>query len=238
MKKITEALIIAGGLGTRISHLSDGRPKSMMEISGLPFIVWQLNWLKKNGIKRVVISTGFLSEQLKSYFDQNIQFGIDVDLVREEEMLGTGGAIIFSSKKIQNQNFFCLNGDSICNCSLQEFGSEYFLSNSTAGIIAVEKSDVRRYGSLDVHNGYLTGFIEKGLKSGIGLVNAGVYAFNKNIFSGMAIRNMSIEKEIFPQLLSETKILVHKVAGDFIDIGTPESLLDASNFMKENCDLF
>lgn len=226
--KITEAIILAGGLGTRIRSVVPDLPKVLAEVSGRPFIEYLLDLLIKNGINRVIIAAGYKNEMILEHF-QNGYKGLELDFSIEEKSLGTGGAILNSLSKVKDsQKILILNGDSYVDFDIQNFNI-----NSDLSICYVEVEDISRYGSLDVDNGYLKRFIEKGAK-GKGFINAGIYILDKSIFVNYELgKSFSFEKDFIPDFLKHNNINVEKLSSSlFIDIGTPQDFKKAQTFFN------
>ena len=108
------ALILAGGKGTRLRELYDDRPKALVPVAGRPFIEWQLDWLRKQGITRVHFSAGFMADSLQAWIDDRAADDMDLTLFAETEPRGTGGALQANQAMIGNEPFLLLNGDSLC----------------------------------------------------------------------------------------------------------------------------
>src|SRR4051812_32802437 len=120
-----EAVILAGGQGTRLRTLVDDRPKPMAEVAGRPFIEWLFLALQKQGVKRLVLSTGHLADPLERYCGDGSRWGLDIQMSRETSPLGTAGAVRQALQHIHGRRFFVLNGDSFCAASLVKLFVEH-----------------------------------------------------------------------------------------------------------------
>src|SRR3989338_5545846 len=134
--QITEvdALILCGGLGTRLKGVVKDVPKVMAQVDGVPFLNLIISYLKKQGIKRVILATGYKAADVEKYFRENNQ-GIVIDFSREAEPLGTGGAVKNAGPIITSDPFFVLNGDSFCACDLKKFLKFHTTKKADASLI-------------------------------------------------------------------------------------------------------
>ncbi|WP_204105265.1 MULTISPECIES: nucleotidyltransferase family protein [Spirulina sp. CCY15215] len=229
-----ETVVLTGGFGSRLRSVVSDRPKPMALVRGRPFLEWILLELYRVGVRRIILSIGYLGEQIQSYFGDGCQWNLDIVYVRESEPLGTGGAIQYALPYIQGQSFLVLNGDSLCQFELQQLMEirDRYQAKAAIWLAKVENSD--RYGSVKINeNNAIVGFYEKSQTIKTGLINAGVYLLTKDNFSCPSGKiPWSIEKDIFPQLVGSD---LYGVIGDdiFIDIGTPESYLAADSFLRQ-----
>ncbi len=229
-----EAIIIAGGKGTRLKSVLDDRPKPMAIIGGKPFIEWILLMLRRQGVRRVVICTGHLSEIVETYFSDGSGIGMEVAFARDPFPLGTGGAVRNALNKTSTKNILVLNGDSYLSINISSFLKTHLARNARASISLVHVEDVSRYGSVRVDkDGKIEAFLEKSQQRQPGLINAGIYLLERNGVKEIPEGKMiSLEKEVFPNLIGKGLYGV-LCEGPFIDIGTPESFHAAENVLKD-----
>lgn len=232
MKEDVEAIIIAGGKGTRLREIVSNCPKPMALVGGRPFIEWILLMLREQGVKKVVIATGYMAEHIESYFATGAKIGMDIDYSLESSPLGTGGAIRNALGKTNSRRLLILNGDSYLPLDLPLFLNAHIARGARVSISLVKVEDCSRFGAVDVfEDGRIRAFSEKNGKQ-TGLINAGIYLFEcdviREIHEG---ENVSLEKEIFPRLLDKGLygVICH---GPFIDIGTPESFYESEKILK------
>lgn len=232
----TCAVILAGGLGTRIRSIWPNLPKPMVPVAGAPFLEWVLRYFSGQGIANFVISLGYRAEAAEDYLRARPTGGICVRAVCEREPLGTGGALVLAEPQTDGCDPLLLaNGDSL---ALADLSSAWRLlaDDSVDGVlIGVEMDNASRYGRLKLDaGGRLLRFVEK--QPGSGLINAGIYFFRRRLLAAFPQhRPLSMEHDVFPALLAGgANLLVHRCRAPFLDIGTPESLELAEAFVRQH----
>ncbi|MBA3681040.1 MAG: NTP transferase domain-containing protein [Bacteroidetes bacterium] len=231
---ITTAIILAGGFGTRLQTVVSDLPKPMAPVDGQPFLNYQLNYLKHYGIKKVILSLGYLPEKIKDFYGAHFN-GIEIDYVIEKEPLGTGGGIRLALKICKEEKAFVLNGDSFFDVDLSEFYKLHSNNNSEISLALRKVPNAERYGTIEKNNEHrITSFKEKSgfLKEGI--INGGVYILDKKVYleSTPSNKNFSIEKDFFEKELQAIQIKGFEFEGYFIDIGIPEDYAKAQHDFK------
>jgi len=239
-KKIT-AVILAGGFGTRVKHLLPNIPKPMAKVLDKPFLEWIIRYLHQQNINNFLLSTGYLSTIIKDYFKTSLFDNLSIKCYEELEPLGTGGGFINAVKQDKSYTDYWLvaNGDSLIFSNLKPF-FECLNDETVEGVIlGLTVEDTSRYGSLKFDEDYnLISFAEK--KDGKGIINGGIYLFKNDVLAKFPQNNkLSFEYDIFPYLLSQgCRIKVHVTSAPFLDIGTPETLIQAEKFIAENWQSF
>lgn len=223
ISKLT-AVVLAGGLGTRLKAVIDNKQKVIAEVSNKPFLEYILKQLVAYNIKDIVICTGYKADAVKEYFGEKYE-NANITYSKEKEPLGTGGAIKNAIPHIKSEIFIAMNGDSFCEANLSKFYEFYSKKNAKIGMLLTEVDDCKRYGSVTLDENHLIkNFREKDETSGSGWINAGIYILNKGMFSNLnSNKKISIEKEIFPEFVMKSFFGFKNPKGVFIDIGTPES---------------
>jgi NDP-sugar pyrophosphorylase family protein len=231
------AVVLAGGFGTRVAHLLSGVPKPMAPVAGRPFLEWVVRCLARQGIPKVLLSTGHLAEVVEQHFRPQPVAGVITQCFPETRPLGTGGgflnAVRLSGEK--PEAWLVLNGDSLVFADLTLAAAE--LSNpAVAGVvIGCTVADASRYGTLAIGPvGELRGFTEK--RPGKGVINAGIYLLRDSLVRQFpSTLPLSFEQEVFPQLIARgVRLKVCAVEAPFLDIGTPDSLRLAESFVEAN----
>ncbi|MEJ6021473.1 sugar phosphate nucleotidyltransferase [Ramlibacter sp. PS4R-6] len=231
------AVVLAGGLGTRVRHLLGALPKPLAPVAGRPFLEWVLRYLHGQGVQRAILSAGYGAAQI-SDFAAGLQLrGMQVDVAAEPEPLGTAGGFLHAwhALRPEGADVLVLNGDSLALADLAPLGAA--LTNAAAAMLAVQVDDASRYGSLAVDaQARLKGFAEKRAGAGAGLVNAGVYLFSRAAVDAFPPRRpLSFETDVFPALLGEGRpVQVVAAACPFLDIGTEASMAQAGRFITDN----
>jgi len=237
----TTAVILAGGFGTRIKHLLGDLPKPMAPVHGCPFLEWVVRWLAAQNIRRVILSTGFMTEVIEKHFQPQPVAGVRVSCVPETTPLGTAGGFLNAVRrsKINSSAWFLLNGDTLAFASLAD-AIHSLADDSTAGVIfGREVPDTGRYGSLVTDAaGQLACFAEK--RPGQGVISTGVYLFRDSLLKQFPDRRpLSLEQEVFPALTAAgVSLKVLRMNTPFLDIGTPDTLREADHFIRQNLAQF
>lgn len=218
-----EAVILAGGLGTRLREVVSEVPKSMADIGGRPFLEYQFNYLKKYGITRVILSVGYKSDAIKNHFGAAFN-GIEIEYALETEPLGTGGGVKNALQYAKSSEVLIMNGDTMFAVDLQKFVA-FHRSKSTPLSLALRMVDaVERYGSVTIgENDRITNFAEKNTKFGYGMINGGIYLMNpRYLLESNQPKKFSLEKDFFEQIYSQEFIYGFISDGYFLDIGIPQ----------------
>jgi D-glycero-alpha-D-manno-heptose 1-phosphate guanylyltransferase len=212
-----QAVVLVGGLGTRLRSAVADRPKALAPVGGRPFLDWLLLALRDQGVRRVVLATGHLGDAFDRHMAGWRSLGLDVALSRESSPLGTGGAARLAVDRVETDRVLILNGDSYCRFDLARLGAP-------PAIWLVEVADASRYGSVELDDdGLVRSFREKIEAAGPGLVNAGVYLLDRADVAAIPPgRDVSLEREVLPGLVGRGLRGVVG-SGTFVDIGTPES---------------
>lgn len=225
-----EAIVLAGGLGTRLEHILNGVPKPMALISGSPFLEILLSNLSLKGFKRVVLALGYKANLIKSHFGERFS-GLHITYVEENFPLGTGGAVRLAMSECKSDHVFIFNGDTYIDLEVDKLEDLWTRHQETI-IVGREVFDTSRFGRLSILNGRINGFNEKGV-SGCGMINAGCYVIGtKDLVHAPLNSNFSLENDYFPQLLSVRDIAFFQTRGLFIDIGVPQDYLKAQELLK------
>jgi NDP-sugar pyrophosphorylase family protein len=231
------AVVLAGGLGTRIRHLHPDVPKPMIPVCGRPFIEWVARYLHNQGLRKIVLSTGHLSEVVARHFESQPVPDMRITCVSEPEPLGTAGGFLNAAHKsgLHPTGWLVLNGDSLVFAELSQVTVLIGSKNADGVFVGARVPDAARFGTLETNpEGRLLGFAEK--RSGAGVINAGIYLFKQELMDQFpSERPLSFEKDIFPRwLVGGRHFQVIEAAPPFLDIGTPESLALAEDFIHEN----
>ena len=218
-----EAIILAGGLGTRLQGVVKDLPKPMAPVNGRPFLTYILDYLIDYEYERVVLSVGYLHEKIVDYFGKKYKT-LEIDYAVEEEPLGTGGGILLAMSKCTTENVLVINGDTMFKVDLTAFEQFYQEKNSLLTIVLREVEDVSRYGSVTISKDNLIAlFAEKQVTFGRGYINGGVYLINRRLFEKYPQpKRFSFEKDLMTKYYTQECFYAMPSDGYFIDIGIPE----------------
>jgi len=225
------AFVLCGGLGTRLRPVLSDRPKSMAPVAGVPFLQLLLENLRSQGISEVILGTGYMAENIEAFFQKGENIGLRVRYSREAEPLGTGGALKLAEPLLSDP-VVVLNGDSYVEWSLAATVALFTKNEAAAVIVLQAVAEVSRYGSVTIESdGRVNEFVEKGTRTGAGLINAGVYLLRKEIVRALPVGEaISLERDVFPGL-SGSKVYGLVSDGLFIDIGIPADLQRAQTLL-------
>ena len=225
-----EAIILAGGFGTRLKPLINNLPKPMAPINKRPFLEILLKSLQEKGFKRIILSLHYMPEKIINYFKDSFN-GMKIDYVIEESPLGTGGAIKNSFSEVNNEQVYIFNGDSYVDFDFKI--TEKLRKRINDPIIFLKEIDnVERYGTVKIKNNLIIGFEEKA-KRGKGFINAGIYILNKKLFSDFPDKKaFSFEKDYLAKKINKSPHYFYLCEGLFIDIGIPEDFRKAKLLFK------
>jgi D-glycero-alpha-D-manno-heptose 1-phosphate guanylyltransferase len=222
-----EAIVLAGGFGTRLRHVVPDLPKTMAPVSGRPFLEILVATLAAKGFRRLVLSLGYMGEKVVAYFGDSFA-GVDLMYEIERTPLGTGGALRRALGRCSADHVFVLNGDTYLDLEAHEVEAQWQRERVPI-IIAAEVPDTSRYGRLSMAGKRVTGFVDKGV-TGTGLINAGCYVFPRDIERQFPDEEVfSLENDFLAKSLMRIPFHVFVCRGRFIDIGVPEDYARAQS---------
>jgi D-glycero-alpha-D-manno-heptose 1-phosphate guanylyltransferase len=231
------ALLLVGGMGTRLRSVVPNAPKPMATVGERPFLELLVQQLSRQNIRQLVMCTGYRAEDIERHLGDGHSFGVKIEYSRELSPLGTGGAVKFAEPFLHgSSDFLVLNGDSFMEIDFQRLVQFHRELGGVASLAVFRTRNEMRYGTVQTRTGGLvTGFAEKTNAEPNDLVNAGVYLFNKEILDHIPDGPCSLERDVFPKLLPRG-IYAHEQQGMFIDIGTPEDYALAQGLSKRLYD--
>jgi len=216
-----QAIVLAGGFGTRLRGVLPDLPKPLAPVGGRPFLSIVLGQLRDHGFNSAVLSVGYRHELIRRAFGDRFD-GLALQYAIEDKPLGTGGAIRLAARSCSDSDVFVLNGDSYTEVDFAAMQARHSRAGAALTVCAVEVADASRYGRVIVANSRITGFAEKGA-SGPGLINAGVYLMRRDLLEAFALPEVfSFEHDVLAARLDEIRPLVYPTRGRFVDIGVPE----------------
>jgi D-glycero-alpha-D-manno-heptose 1-phosphate guanylyltransferase len=226
-----EAIILAGGLGTRLQEVVSDVPKPMAPVNGNPFLYYVLRWLGKSKIEKVTISAGFKAKSIISYFGNTFE-KIHIEYAIEEKPLGTGGALKFALSKTTEKRLLIINGDTYFPVNLDEFRSFHSENRSVFSIALKKMKNFSRYGSVECEGNTILKFNEKRFCKE-GFINGGIYITDRKFLeSGQFPEVFSLEKDLLEKEAKSWKLKGLVFDDPFIDIGIPEDYMKAQSFLR------
>jgi mannose-1-phosphate guanylyltransferase len=224
-----QALILAGGEGTRLRPLTYTVPKPVLPLAGRPHVAYVIDWLVRHGVDDVVVSCGFLAEGMRKAIAE-LEPGVEIRYAEEPEPRGTAGAIRFA-EDLLGDRFLVLNGDVLCDLDLSALIARHERTDARATIGLHPVPDPTGYGLVRRRDdGEITEFLEKPEPEQIDTdeINAGAYLLERSVLDEIPPdQEVSIEREVFPRLIGKGLYGI-RLDGYWIDIGTPERFLEAN----------
>ena len=230
-----EAVILAGGLGTRLRSMVPDLPKPMAPVGGKPFLAWVLEDLHQQGIRRAVLAVGYRWESIRDYFG-TAHAGLALNYSVEADPLGTGGAIRQALDMCSAEHVFVVNGDTYLKLDYAAMMQAHLAAGVPLTLSACALNDVGRYGALEIRDGRVTGFLEKG-RQGSGRINGGIYVMQRGLFGGSNMpEKFSFETDFLMPRIGDLTPLAYPVENTFIDIGVPEDYVRAAAIVCRSGD--
>lgn len=219
-----QAILLAGGLGTRLRSVVADRPKPLADVCGKPFLEYLILELKRHGISDIVMAVGYKGEMIEEYFNNGAKWGISIQYAYEHELLGTAGAIKNAEQKLYSSEFFVINADTFYQAAYEDAMRLYEKNDPDMVLVLRKVSDISRYGSVRIQEHRVLGFNEKTEENAPGLINGGIYLMKRDILKRIPQnKKCSLENEIIPRLIENGDRVEGIVnEGYFIDIGVPE----------------
>jgi NDP-sugar pyrophosphorylase family protein len=222
-----QAVILCGGLGTRLGALTRETPKPLLNIGGKPFLWWLIDRIRSQGLEEILLLAGFHSDQVVAA----TRGDSTISVLTEPAPLGTGGALRFALPHL-HERFLFLNGDSLFDVPLAAFIQA--AGSGPATLALRDIPDVSRYGAAELSGDDIVAFNSDGERHGPGCINGGVAVLSREVAALIdPDRPVSIEREIYPTLASRRQLRGLVYDAPFIDIGVPEDLHRAQTFIPE-----
>lgn len=231
-----EAIVLAGGFGTRLQKVVNEVPKPMAPVYGKPFLSYVLNYLIRYKYTHVVLATGYLHEKIEDYFGNNYK-GLTIRYAQETTPLGTGGGILNALQYCKTEQVTVLNGDTLFCIDFSDLEKAFAAHTSPLTIVLRLVNDTSRYGSVTISDeGKIVRFTEKNATSGKGYINGGIYQLHKSLFADFKVgQTFSFEKDVLERYYQQLSFYAFPVDAFFIDIGIPEDYFKAQ---KDFASLF
>jgi D-glycero-alpha-D-manno-heptose 1-phosphate guanylyltransferase len=216
------AIVLAGGLGTRLQGVLPGIPKCMAPVQGKPFLTYVLDYLIHHHINKVILSVGYRNDQIINYFSFSYR-SASIEYSIENEPLGTGGAVKLACSRSSKDTVIVINGDTYFTPDLKALEDAHTLAGADITIAVKQMPETGRYGLVKFNKeGRIIEFSEKDHASGKGWINGGIYLINRQIFETIPQKRFSLENDVFK--LACDRLHMHAFTTDafFLDMGIPE----------------
>jgi len=227
------AVILAGGLGTRLRPLTIDVPKPMVPVNGKPFLHHQIELLRRNGVEDIVLCVGYLWEEIRNYFAEGENFNVKLTYSVEEEPLGTGGALRYAADCL-DEAFFLLNGDTYLPIDYWQVADSFREAGNIGLLVAYSNNENVAVNNLQVGKDNKVRHYSKNKADwGLNFVDAGVAVYSKKILGYIPEdKVVSLEEEVYPKLIEEEELRAYPTDQRFYDVGTPERLKQAEEVLK------
>lgn len=226
--------ILAGGLATRLGSLTKGKPKSLIQIQGKPFLEYQLDFLKEGGIKNIVLCIGYLGEQVERHFGSGSRFGVDIMYSYDsEQLLGTAGALK-NAERLLEEEFFVMYGDSYLFLDFAA-AMAYFKEFDKLGLMTVYKN-YNRYDASNVvvENNKVKQYSKKEKSKDMIYVDYGASILRKKALELIPQNQVYSLEELFSELIKQKELLAYEVHKRFYQIGSPEGLEEFQQYASQS----
>jgi NDP-sugar pyrophosphorylase family protein len=223
--------ILAGGLATRLGELSKNEPKSLLKIQGRPFIEYQIDHLRRQGITDILICNGHLGESIERYLGQGTRYGVTIKYSREDRPLGTAGALK-KAASLLNDTFITMYGDSYL-CIDFPMIMDYFLARDKLALMTVYKNrDRHDKSNTSISGSLVTGYSKNGRTKPMVYIDYGAHVFRKSVLELIpGDRHYPLE-DLFPILISQRQLLAFEVRQRFYEIGSVAGIRDFTEYVK------
>ena len=227
-----EAIVLAGGLGTRLRGVVADLPKAMAPVNGRPFLALVLDQLVDAGFKTAILAVGYRHEAIRAHIGDRYR-GLVLRYSVESEPLGTGGAMRLACLHAHARDVFVLNGDTYLELDFRAMLDAHVRATASLSMAICHVPEVERYGALELNDGIVRGFCEKG-RSGPGWINGGTYILGSDLRARLRPEGaFSFEHDLLMPEVSTIRPIAFRTSGLFIDIGIPEDYLRAQQVFSQ-----
>jgi NDP-sugar pyrophosphorylase family protein len=225
-----QIVILSGGLGKRLGTLTRNTPKSLIRISGKPFLEYQLDFLTKAEIKKILLCTGHMGEQIEIHFGSGEKYGVNIRYNHEDKPLGTAGALRYCEEKLDDP-FITIYGDSYVFLDFNDMIS-YFQSQDKLALMTVYKnSDRYGWSNTSIQGNLVKQYSKKNSTGDMEYIDYGVNVFRKRVLDMIPKNQFYSLEDLFPKLIEQEQLLAYEVYQRFYEIGSPEGLADFKHYV-------
>jgi NDP-sugar pyrophosphorylase family protein len=235
--QLMPAVILAGGLATRLRPLTQDTPKALIEVAGHPFLWHQLKLLRRHGLRHVVLAVGYLGERIQERFGDGAELGVRIDYTFDgPRLLGTAGAIR-QALHLLPQRFFVLYGDSYLTCDYGDV-QDAFLGSGLPGLMTVYRNEGRYDDSnVEYEDGHILRYDKRNRTHGMRHIDYGLGVFDRTAFAAIPAGEVYDLAQVYQNLLSTGNLAAFEVQERFYEIGSPEGLRETAQFLKAAGDV-
>jgi NDP-sugar pyrophosphorylase family protein len=223
--------ILAGGLGTRLGSLTKDTPKSMVKIRGKPFLEYQLELLKKQNLKEIVLCVGHLKDKIESYFGDGSRFGVRIEYGEEEEPLGTAGALR-NAGNLLGDDFLVLNGDSYLAIDYGEVSEEYRLGNKLGLMVVYRNNNRYDKSNVMIADGLVTNYDRSGRAEDMRYIDYGLSVLNKKALEFVPQGKFLQLDEVYRELVRRRQLTAFETQVRFYEVGSVQGLEDFTKIVE------
>jgi len=229
-----KAIILAGGLGTRLRPLTDATPKPLLPIQGKPIIEHAIENFKKHNITDIILSIGYMSDKIKEYFGDGSKWDVNISYCIEDKPLGTGGAIKKAAEGIKDDMFLAINGDNLAGFDWTDIINSHNRNNAQVTLSLFPVEDVTQFGIAELDGEIILNFIEKPTieEAPSNLNNAGGYVISLAVLKMLPEGVSSIERDLFEKLVKDGTVFSHQHNGQWFPTDTLEKYTKADQEFK------
>jgi NDP-sugar pyrophosphorylase family protein len=222
--KIKKALILAGGQGLKMRPFTYEMPKAMIPLNGRPVLEYSLENLRRNDIRHIIISAGYLGEKIEKHFGDGAKYGVKIEYIRQKKESGTALPILEAQKLLSGEPFFVCYGDVLASIDLLDMADFHLSGGSVATMAITSVREPANWGVVRLQGAKIRSYLEKpnSRKDLSHLINAGIYIFEPEIFQYLKPGQKRLEKEVIPVLVADNALSGYVFSGDWYDVGNPE----------------
>lgn len=228
-----QVVILAGGLATRLRPVTETIPKAMVPIEGRPFLEYQIDFLKKNGVTDLVLCVGYLSEKIEQYFANGHEFGVTIQYVHDgDRLLGTAGALKRAESLLQ-ENFFVMYGDSYLFLNFKDVYSTFKKSNKSAVMVVYKNDNNYDTSNVAIENGKVIRYDKKNLIGDLVYIDYGVLVFAKSILDLIPGDQVCQLENVIHDLIQKKDLVAYEATKRFYEIGSHKGLEDFTRYIRD-----
>ena len=227
-----QVVILVGGLATRLGDLTRDEPKSMVKIWGKPFLEYQLEWLRRAGIKSIILCIGHMGEQIERFFGNGMKYGVNIRYSLEDNLLGTAGALK-KAEALFDDVFFTMYGDTYLFLNFSHVMAFYESRNKLALMTVYKNYDRYDRSNTVIEDNLVKRYSKKEKTEDMVYIDYGVNIFRKEALKMVPEEQFYALEELVPRLIEQDELLAFEVKERFYEIGSPQGLKDFEKYIKE-----